>query len=186
MDKRYIAIGVGILVLLTALFVLALRKAPPSSEEMVSHTSLDMPQGIPAVTTYEQEGHRRYTNDTYHFSLVYPEELKVLEYAESGDARTVTFEEVEGKKGFQVYISAYPDDQITQERIQRDTRNTLEGTPQEAMVGDIRALIFFSRNPLFGRMREVWFIKNGYLFEVTTYADQDTWLAGIMQTWRFE
>ena len=33
--------------------------------------------------------------------------------------------------------------------------------------------------------REVWFIHGGYLYEVTTYKELDTWLGSIMQTWKF-
>ena len=36
-----------------------------------------------------------------------------------------------------------------------------------------------------GDAREVWFIKNGFLYEVTTYKELDAWLASIMQTWKF-
>jgi hypothetical protein len=36
-----------------------------------------------------------------------------------------------------------------------------------------------------GDTREVWFIKGGFLYEVTTYKQLDTWLAQILQTWQF-
>jgi hypothetical protein len=36
-----------------------------------------------------------------------------------------------------------------------------------------------------GDAREVWFIKSGYLFEVTTYKPLDSWLSQILQTWKF-
>lgn len=36
-----------------------------------------------------------------------------------------------------------------------------------------------------GDTRELWFIHNGYLYEVATYKTLDAWLAGIMQMWQF-
>jgi hypothetical protein len=36
-----------------------------------------------------------------------------------------------------------------------------------------------------GDARELWFIRDGYLYEVTTYKPLDTWLADIMKTWQF-
>jgi hypothetical protein len=31
----------------------------------------------------------------------------------------------------------------------------------------------------------VWFIKGGFLYEITTYKEFDAWLAQIMQSWQF-
>ncbi len=58
--------------------------------------------------------------------------------------------------------------------------------PVEIIIsGDIHALAFFSTGT-FGEMREIWFLRNGYLYEVTTYASLDGWLAEILATWNFE
>jgi hypothetical protein len=45
--------------------------------------------------------------------------------------------------------------------------------------------MFFSQNPVMGETREVWFIKDGYLYEVTTYRELDSWLSQIMATWQW-
>lgn len=45
--------------------------------------------------------------------------------------------------------------------------------------------MFFSKNIALGDTREVWFIKNGYLYEVTTLKSLDAWLTQILQTWKF-
>ena len=47
------------------------------------------------------------------------------------------------------------------------------------------ATAFFGANDVMGGTREVWFIKNGLLYEVTTYQVLDSWLAEIMKTWAF-
>jgi hypothetical protein len=124
-----------------------------------------------------------YTNPAYHFSLSFPKELAVTEYAEKGGGRTITFEESD-KVGFQVFIIPYPGTQIAQSRINLDTRGSAEGRPLQAVIGNMPALLFFSKDPLLGRLREVWFLHDGYLYEVTTYDELDSWLAGIMKTWK--
>jgi hypothetical protein len=53
------------------------------------------------------------------------------------------------------------------------------------MIDGVHATMFYGSNPIMGDTREVWFIHGGFLYEVTTFKQLDSWLAGIMQTWRF-
>jgi hypothetical protein len=36
-----------------------------------------------------------------------------------------------------------------------------------------------------GASREIWFLRGGYLYEVTAPQPLDPWLLSIMQTWKF-
>ena len=45
---------------------------------------------------------------------------------------------------------------------------------------------FFSEDVIGNKTREVWFIKDGFLYEISTRAELDTWLAQILSTWRFD
>jgi hypothetical protein len=45
--------------------------------------------------------------------------------------------------------------------------------------------MFYGNNSIMGDTREIWFIHGGFLYEVTTYKQLDSWLAPIMQTWQF-
>jgi hypothetical protein len=155
------------------------RGAPRDS--LTASSTADTPTG--SITHTETGPDYTYTNPAYHFSLSFPKDLKVTEFAEKGGGRTITFEESE-KIGFQVFIIPYKGTQIAQSRIDLDTHGTAEGTPQQAVIGGVPALIFFSTDPLRGRLREVWILQNGYLYEVTTYDELDSWLAGIMNTWK--
>lgn len=131
-------------------------------------------------------GYHTYRNAKYGFSVQYPEPLQATDHTERAGAHSTTFEAEGEEKGFQIFITPYRGEQITASRINLDTRGTATGTPQEVVLGDgTRALIFFSNSPLLGTLREVWFIRGGYLYEVTTYARFDTWLTDIMKTWRF-
>ena len=55
----------------------------------------------------------------------------------------------------------------------------------QLLGGSPRATLFTGFNPIMGDTREVWFIKNGFLYEVATYKPLDAWLGQIMQGWKF-
>lgn len=131
------------------------------------------------------EGWRSYENKAYNFSLSYPQELSVFEYKESGGAISVVFEErVEGK-GFQIYVTPYGESTVSPERFRLDVPSGVREEPMDIVVDGVLGTIFFSENGIMGETREVWFIKDGYLYEVMTYKQLDSWLSQIMQTWIF-
>ncbi len=57
--------------------------------------------------------------------------------------------------------------------------------PHDITIDGMRAAMFFGYNPIMGNTREVWFTRGGYLYEVATDKDLDSWLAVIMTTWKF-
>lgn len=131
------------------------------------------------------EGLKRFLHPTYHFSLLVPEEMIIETYKEKGGAQTVTFEtpNTEPPRDFQIYIVPYNDEQITSSQIAKDTHGTAIGEPQDVILGsNVRGIIFESENSTLGRLREVWFLMKGQLFEVTTTAGNDEWLAEILGT----
>lgn len=128
---------------------------------------------------------REYRNPLFHFSLFYPPDLEIKEYDDSTSASTVTFEDATGKKGFQIFIVPYGKDYIIKEQIKKDLPFGAVKEPIDIIIDGIRATKFFSADPLLGETREVWFIHNGFLYEITTSKELDSWFADIMQTWRF-
>jgi len=132
-----------------------------------------------------QRPERQYKNITRGFTLNYPESLSFKEYDEGGGTYTIVFEDEAGEKGFQIFFTPYSEDTITESRILKDVPSGEFSEPTEVVLGDgTHALVFFS-NGSFGELREVWFVKDGFLYEVTTYKDLDTWLDEIMKTWKF-
>lgn len=128
----------------------------------------------------------RYTNTTYGFSLLYPIDLVKKEFNEGSGAMTVVFQKPNEQQGFQIFIVPYTEKQIQQSRIKED----LHGAPMNnvttiVLPGNIQAVHFESEAPIIGASTEVWFIHNGYLFEVTAYHALDSWLASILATLQF-
>lgn len=131
-------------------------------------------------------GQTRYANAHYGFSLSYPTELSVAEYPQGSDVLTVVFQKPDEQKGFQVFIIPYAETQISQQRIQADLKGApMKDAKEVVLAGNIRAVHFSSVAPIIGESSEVWFIHDGYLFEVTSYAADDAWLASILTTLTF-
>jgi hypothetical protein len=57
--------------------------------------------------------------------------------------------------------------------------------PTPVTIDGVPATMFFGSNSIMGDTREIWFIHGGFLYEVTTYKQLDSWLTPIMQTWQF-
>lgn len=130
-------------------------------------------------------GTREYRSPIFRFSLFYPHDLQVWEHGQGSSDTTIVFEDPRGDKGFQIFVIPYSEDQITPEQFKKDVPSGVMKDPVDIMLDGVRATMFFSKDPILGETREVWFIKNGFLYEVTTYKALDAWLASILSTWKF-
>jgi len=128
-----------------------------------------------------------YENIDYGFSIEHPVELETeVVYEDNG--QTILFQKPNEQIGFQIFITEFDgkEEVLTSSRILEDLESAVIDNPQEVTIGDdIRALIFWSSASGIGKTREVWFIHNGFLYEITTYARLDSWLAQILSTMKF-
>ena len=163
--------------------------APPSLTPATSATSTNPVQtGIGKVSGRPApSGFVEYYNPQYHFSLLYPTTLKVSEHPEDGGAITVTFEDIEPKTvmGFQIFIVPFDGSQITDARFKEDNPSGVRQSLTNIQVDGAVGAAFYSTDNILGATREVWFLQGGYLYEVTTFKELDTWLDSIIQTWKF-
>ena len=126
-----------------------------------------------------------YSNKDFHFGLVFPQNLKAKEYQEATGALTVTFQDPQTTEGFQVGVGRFDGTTIDTERFRLEEPSGVMKKPKEVMIAGARGTMFYGHNPTVGDTSEVWFIHGGYLYEVMTYKELDTWLAAIMSTWKF-
>lgn len=138
-----------------------------------------------APTRSVPEGQREYRSASYHFSLIYPATLSAHEYTEANEAQTITFEGSDDTHAFQIYVVPYDGTTVDEARFKLDEPSGVRKEPTDIVVGGTKATMFLGNNPIMGDTREVWFIHDGYLYEVSTYKDFDAWLSGIMATWQF-
>lgn len=193
--KQVIVIVVGTAVILGGVFFLQSQKSgledsTPSYQFNYTTVSSD--------TDILGEGYKRFTHPKYGFSVEYPEELDITAFDESGGGETVIFQSredesvaLEEKVGFQIFISPFEEDSVlTLERIREDLPFATIEEPVEVIIGtkmaqNVPALLFWSEDPTIGRTREVWFVHDNYLYEITSFAHMDTLLADIFSTWTF-
>jgi len=129
-----------------------------------------------------------YKNDTYGFSLQYPDGFSVGDIPESDGTRTILLQDTSAGVGIQIYISPFIDEDtiLTPERIARDIPGiTVESPSPVSISGRSGGIAFISRNPLFGVSREVWFVYRDHLYQLSTYITQDPLMEVILSTWKF-
>jgi hypothetical protein len=152
-------------------------KKEESSTSKISHTPIQT-RSIPS-------GMREYRDPEFHISLLYPQELSVNKRAESGGAVTITFQNATKGLGFQIFVVPYADPQVSEEQFAKDNPSGIRDSLQPVVIDGALGSAFYSSDENLGPTREVWFIKNGFLFEVTTPKPLEKWLRDILATWEF-
>ena len=129
----------------------------------------------------------KYENKKYGFYYYHSPEAKVTEYGEGGGPMTIVQENRQRVRGLQIFIVPYAEQTISEERFNKDVPSGVRKNVEDTRLGklQVRAVTFNSYDQALGETREVWFIHDGYLFEVTTFKGVGDWFAPIMQTWRF-
>lgn len=136
------------------------------------------------------EYHQQFLHPRYGFSVVIPKDLDIIRVDEGQMTETVVFiPKIENSEPvMQIFVTPYLPHEITKERLAKDVPGGEIKDLSEVLIGpgnDIRAVRFASTHLGLGEAREVWFLRNGYLFEVTTRMDNDAWLASVLKTWQF-
>jgi hypothetical protein len=192
MKKAYIIGGIVLLIFLLAggiLYELVVRAAQPTTQ--ISSAASSTPQAtdyVPKSTGRAvPAGQLEYYTQKFGFSLLYPDTLKVQEFAEEGGGQTTTFQYDDGKTvvGFQIYVAPFSGTQITEERFKQDEPSGVRTGLKNITVDGATGASFYSKNDLLGDTAEVWFIHGGYLYEVTTFKEEAQWLSDILATWKF-
>ncbi len=157
----------------------------PAGTFASSFSFVPVAAGSAFTSTVSTTGYLSYTNQQYHFALLYPPNVRLKEYQEGGGAFTAAFQDLSTNEGFEVYVTPYSDSQVTLARFNEDEPSGVLEDPTTIVVDGTPAVMFYGSNAVMGDTREVWFIKGGYLYEVTTYKELDQWLSQIMATWKF-
>jgi hypothetical protein len=57
--------------------------------------------------------------------------------------------------------------------------------PVDTSLDGSRGVAFHGFDAKIGQTYEVWFIRDHFLYEITTYKELEPWLNEIVSTWRF-
>lgn len=144
------------------------------------------PSSTPETISVDAQWNK-YANSAFKFSLHVPKEFsEAREYEESGGAMSATFQNPATGKGFQIYVTPYAEDYITPERLRLDVPSGVVEDQVEVIIDGVRATLFSSKNSIMGQTKELWFINEGFLYEIVIYKDLEEQFSEIMQTWQFE
>jgi hypothetical protein len=89
----------------------------------------------------------------------------------------VTLQDVVADQEFQVYVTLYSNSQITDAQFTLDEPSGVKIDPTDVNVDGARGIEFLNNAPRMNDTREVWFIHDRFLYEVTTYKELNAWPA---------
>jgi hypothetical protein len=156
-----------------------------NSGELAKVSNQILPPPIIIEDRTPPKGLKEYQSKKYRFSLFFPAELSITQFSTPGSGQNITFETKDGKTGFQIFITKYDENYITEERFKLDVPSGVKLNPLDILVDGVKAKTFTSNNPAMGDTQEVWIINNGYLYEVVTYKSLEKILVAIISTWKF-
>lgn len=177
--KKFIVLVAGLLVLGTVGWYLY-------TSYFSLHTSSPADSYVTSALT------KVYQNMTYRFSLKMPENFEAREFEGAEGGQTVVLEDPHASSsepvGIQIAISPAPEglEDVTQDVIKESLPDLQIRDAQPVEVGAHKGLAFKSDNDAFnGDSREVWFVYNGNLYQISTYARLDELLKQMFTTWQF-
>ena len=175
-------VGIIILVLVLVAVLWAFGGLPMLNNRKDADSEL-----LPPVALYTKNlgnGMKAYMSPILRFMVAYPESFVFREY-NSGSASIIAFEDANESRGFQIYVIPYKEEKISKEQFLKDIPTGVMNNPVNIEIDGIPATAFYSTDGVLGETYEIWFINNGFLYEINTYKDQDAWLNGLMEKWKF-
>lgn len=134
---------------------------------------------------------KKYTHSTIGFSFIYPVSLTISSFGSVYDAsgETVLLQD-KGKNGIQVLITPFNEDiTLTASRIHKDIPSIEMTEVKTLTVGgsnsNVQAVAFKSNNSLMGKSREVWFVKDKRLYQISASIEIGEAFDKLISSWKF-
>jgi hypothetical protein len=180
----WIAIGIFVSGIVAGFFVW--KQSTSGAAAGFSLTTITpTPQNVDTPNIAVLDDYKEYRNQQLGFSVHYPADIPPKEYTDQPPGFTVAFQNGDGTAGFQIYAAPIDGTEITKERFARDEPSGVRKDPEDTSVDGAHALAFHGFDAYIGQTYEVWFIHDGFLYEVSTYKDLEPWLNEIMSPWKF-
>lgn len=127
-----------------------------------------------------------YSSAANHFSLAYPSDLAVSEYADSDAGPTIVFQQPDGHVGFQVFVLPEKGALSTAEILHEHPGLKAAAIEEVIVATSTRAFGFTENIAGIGDLREVWFSYGSRRYEVVTFPYLADWLTPILASMRFD
>ena len=126
-----------------------------------------------------------YKNAKYNFSFEYPKGFSAAEFVEREATDVILIQNTETQRGFQIAISPFGGpDLITPEMILKDIPEMKINKPENTTSNGIRALEFLSDDGGASKA-EIWFIRQGYLYQITAFLKDKDLIERVFNSWKF-
>jgi hypothetical protein len=131
-------------------------------------------------------GYVEYRNTHYSFSFFSPIGTAVQDTNLGQDTHIFTLEEdANTGQGLQVFVVPYTHYSITEERFKKDMPSGVRKEVAPISVDGSTAVSFKGFNDRLGDTYEVWVIRGGYLYEISTLYQNKEWLTAFLKDWIF-
>jgi len=128
-----------------------------------------------------------YTHVDPTFSFEYPSSFTAAPI-EEGSGETILLQAKDNpESSFQIYISPFDENIVLDEaRIKKDLPNLVVENPGEILISEkTKAVSFTSANNLTISSREVWFVYDGFLYQISAPLESEASLEDILKSWNF-
>lgn len=125
-----------------------------------------------------------YKSEKHGFSIRLPAGFEA-QATDIEDATVYFFKNVAGGE-FQVFVTPFDEfGPLSEERIRQDIPEMKAEDLREVTIGGESASVFLDATGE-KKLREAWFVHNGYLHQASAPIEFDETLSRIMATWKFE
>ena len=125
-----------------------------------------------------------YVHPDLGFSFNYPGDFKTASlYDDAGE--TVLIQK--DGSGFQIYIRALEEEtEITPQKISQDIPDMVVDNPFNIDIKGVQALVFDSKSEAGDKTGEIWFTKDGNLYQITATLNYAPMLLEILKSWQWQ
>jgi hypothetical protein len=131
-----------------------------------------------------------YTNQQFHFSFIYPDNLKLNSFTNPGGGEVVLIRaSTTSEKGIQIIMQPFNEPQttsITVDRIHHDVPEMTVVKSNEVTIDDIGKGIMFYDGTSVSAKEQIWFVAKDILYQVTVTPTYVNTAKQIIDSWKFE
>ena len=127
-----------------------------------------------------------YLHQNPNFSFQKPKGFTIGEIEEADGGKSIIVQNTNTGLGFQIVVSTVDEDIniLTESRIRQDLPSLVIDKPQKIQINSGEGLAFVSQNPAFWRSREIWFVHNRFLYQMSTYIESEALLQKVLNTFQ--
>ena len=188
-ESKTILLVIGVAVL--AIGGMYLWRGGGTSSSITSFESETLRVDDPEPVLNLSGGEEKYRNEKYGFEISLPKDAEVTEIPdERGEIILVKITNDEllmpngGVFEMQIHIAPFGEDVVlTEERIRHDIPNINMSNAQNVQIDGIGGVGFIDADQ---NTREVWFVHNKTLYQITANPEQDQITSNILEKFRWE